>query len=127
MKVTVTKSPLPADLAAQLPADEAAQVAELGARSDCLTLAYVDAGKLAGYAIFGHDEGGFVVIYMARSMAQGLAAVALKAVFGAAQVMGKPLRVHTEKVRAMARMMGADLTAVLKDSDGIPMGAFHGV
>lgn len=127
MKISVTKAPLAADLAAQLPADEAAQVADLGAREDCLTLAYVDGGKLAGYAIFGHGDDGFVVIYMARSMAKGLAAVVLQSVFGAAQVMGKPLRVHTERVRAMARMMGADLSSVFADADGIPMGGFHGV
>lgn len=126
MQVRITQNPMPAEMAAQLGAEEAGQVEELGARADTFTLIYGDGPKLQGYAIFGpQDEAGFFVVYMARSFLAGLAALTLRGFFGASAVAyGRPLRVHTSKLQAMARIMGADLAEMALDGDGVPMGVF---
>lgn len=128
MRVQLTANPLRGELALQLEIGEARDVAELGARPETFTLAFSEDGKLQGYAVFEPaDADGFFVIYMARSMVKGLAGVVLKSLFGVAVTVGNPLRVHTTKLEAMARMMGADLKTMIKDADGLPMGVFDGV
>lgn len=128
MRVQITANPLRAELAVQLDIGEARDVAEVGARPETYTLAFSEDGKLQGYAVFEPaDLDGYFVIYMARSMVKGLAGVVLKSLFGVSVTLGTPLRVHTTKLEAMARMMGADLSSMIKDADGLPMGVFDGV
>lgn len=114
----------PAALLARLQGDEAATVAELCDRDDTRALIVRDGEKLVGYAVFGLDRNDMLTVYAARSFTHWLAKAAMQAVFGAAQIMGAPVRVHTEKVRAMARMMGADDAIAGFDLDGVPMGVF---
>lgn len=106
---------------------EAALVAMLSARDDTMSIIVMDTdNKLAGYAVFGFDRDDMLTIYAARSINHFMTKVAMKAYFGAAQILGVPVRVHTEKVREMAKMMGAtDFIAAL-DGDKLPMGVFYG-
>lgn len=127
MQVRITALPISMELAAQLPADEAAQALELGQREDTFTFTFAEDAILRGYAVFApDDEAGFFVIYMARSMMKGLAKTVLAMLFGAATVSGKPLRVHTTKLESMASMMGAKWSDLIRDADGLPMGVFRG-
>ncbi|WJS83883.1 hypothetical protein [Paracoccus sp. TOH] len=77
--------------------------------------------------MFGEDDGHMLTIFAARAVSGFMAKAALTGLFGAAQVLGQPLRVHTTKVRTFAKMMGAGRASVAIDGDGIPMGVFHGV
>lgn len=104
---------------------EAAIVAELSGREDTISLLVTDSEKMVGYAVFGFDVDDIITVYAARSVNHFLTKCAMRAYFGAAQVLGVPVRVHTEKVRQMARMMGAtDFLAAL-DGDKVPMGIFY--
>jgi len=66
------------------------------------------------------------MIYAARTFGGMMAEMALKAFFGAAQVLGKPLRVHTDKLHAFARIIGAEKYMAEIDADGKPQGVFYG-
>ena len=127
-KVTASADVLPARFHGQLEADELALVCKVGARSDTATISIedTDAGTLMAYAVIGRDEGGMVTIYAARSWLTGLGAVAIKGLFGASKVMGAPMRVHTERLQAYARILGADIALDAFDADGLSMGVFHG-
>lgn len=114
-----------ADILADLP--ERDLVCELMQRDDTRALIVTEAEKLLGYAVFGSDDDGILTVYAARAISGLMARAAMVGMFGAAQIMGAPLRVHTERVAAMARMMGAGSFASAFDSDGIPMGVFGGV
>lgn len=124
-RVAVSET-LPADFRAQLPGDELGHVMTVGARDDtfCLTVSNPENGDLLAYAIVGPDDGGMVTIYAARSWLTGLGAMAIKSLFGASHIMGQPLRVHTERLRTYARMLGADNALEAIDGDGLPMGVF---
>jgi hypothetical protein len=126
MNLQIAKGEFPSAMLAQIEAGEAALVVELMQRGE-VALVVSEGGKLAGYAVFGFDEGGMVTVYAARSFNSFLARAAMLGIFGAAQIIGAPVRVHTEKLRAMARMMGADKALAALDGDGLPMGVFHGV
>lgn len=127
MQIRITAGPIAVELAAQLPFEEAAQAVELGQRDDTFTLAFAEDGQLRGYAVFApDDEAGFFVIYMARSLMKGLAKIVLTTLFGASTIAGQPMRVHTTKLEAMAGMMGAKFSDLIKDADGLPMGVFRG-
>lgn len=128
-RITATTECLPARHHAQITdPEELARCIEVGTRADTATLLVenVDTGELAAYAVIGRDEGGMVTIYAARSWLTGLGAMALKGLFGAAQVINAPLRVHTDKLRTYARAIGADTALDAIDADGVPMGVFHG-
>ncbi len=111
-----------------LEATEAAHVREVGNRADTASLIVTDGdtGKLLAYAILGVDAGDMVTIYAANVFLPGLGKYALQALLGASKVVGKPMRVHTEKVRTMAAAMGAKEALEGIDLDGVSMGVFHG-
>lgn len=132
--VELVAGAMPPELVAGLPDPaERAHVADVSGRDDTATLLVRDrAGELVGYAVIGRDEAGAVAVYAARAIGGGfIVKAALVGLFGAAQVIGAPLRFHVEdmrgRLRAAARMMGApDFSAAL-DADGIPQGVFRGV
>lgn len=129
MNLQLILGAMAADLAAQLTEKEAADAAELGARGDCQTLLITEGEKLLGYAVLGVDLGDMVTIYMARAVGGGIMAKALMmGLIGAAQVAGKPLRVHADTIgraKAMARAAGVSLDGFGEDGDGVPMGFYN--
>ena len=125
MKARVTKEPFPADLLAQLNSDEADHVAACSARPDTFTIFAQNGENLIGYVVFGKEEGGdILVVYAARALVSGLGPMMMRQLLGVAEVLGQPLRVHTDKVRAMARIMGADVAIEARDVDGLLHGVF---
>lgn len=127
MELEITKGAFPSDDLAGLESGEAQLVSDVAERYDTVSLLIRSEKKLIGYAVMGFDNSDMVTVYAARSVNSVLARVAMKAIFGAAQVIGAPLRVHTDKLRAMARMMGAGDAVACFDADGLPMGVFNGV
>lgn len=127
LTLSVTLDALGPDVLAALRPDEAELVAEVSARSDTAALILRQAGAVIGYAVFGRDAADMVTVYAARCWNNMLARAAMAGIFGAAQVAGSPLRVHTEKLRAMARYLGAKEAIAAIDGDGLPMGIFDGV
>jgi muconolactone delta-isomerase len=125
MKIGLERTLAP-DLAAQLEAQEAIEIGELSARGDCQVMTLIEGEKLAGYAVFGLDRGDMLTVYMARATAGYIAKAAMMGLFGAAKIAKVPVRVHTQKVAAMARMMGAPSFLPAIDGDGLPMGVFYG-
>lgn len=127
VKLAFVTAAIDAGYLAQIDAKEADLVRELMARDDTGALVISDAGQMLGYAVIGVDLDEMVTVYAARAVKSMMAKAAMIGIFGAAQVFGKPVRVHTEKVRAMARMMGANIAVAADDMDGVPMGIFaHG-
>lgn len=126
MRPVLIEGQVSAKFLARLEADEAALVAEVSARQDTMTILLCDGDKTVGYAVFGMDAHDIVTIYAARSINHLTTKVAMKAFFGVSQILGKAVRVHTEKLDGMARMMGATSFRAAIDSDGIPMGVFGG-
>lgn len=119
---------MPGDLLALLGEDEAAIVAEVSARPDTVSMIIRDGVKLLGYAVYGlDDEGKMVIVYAARAFSSFVAKAAMQGIFGASQVLGVPMRVHTDKLRSMARMMGAGSVVAALDGDGLRVGVFNGV
>ena len=127
-RVTRTAGPMPAVFLMALDVEEAAHVLEVSSRGDTVTICIEDADKdmLIGYAVIGSDDNGMFTIYAARTMLGKLAEMALRAFFGVAQIAGKPLRVHAEKMQGFARMMGATDCFETVDTDGVKMGVFNG-
>lgn len=126
--MTANRGPFPADLMTAFNADEIALVNEVSARSDTASLIIQgDDGHLLAYAVIGADLGGMLTVYAARAFNSIVAKAAMMGLLGAASVMGKPVRVHTDRVQAMARMMGAEEALNCLDGDGLPMGVFYGV
>ena len=110
-------------------ADELALVLEVGARDDTATITIVnnDTGDLAGYAVIGRDDQGWLTIYAARTWLRGpMAAMAFRGLFGASQVMKAPLRIHSERVAKYAKILGVDIALDAIDGGGLPMGVFDG-
>ena len=106
---------------------ERAGAAELSARPDTVTLTASDgAGNLLGYVVAGFDDDDMVTIYQARAYAVGLGAIAIRAVIGAAQVIGAPVRVHAARLAPLMRMAGVTEALSCVDTDGLPMGVFNG-
>ena len=119
---------MPPDLLALLGEAEASIVAEVSARPETVSMIIRDGVKLLGYAVYGLDDGGkMVIVYAARSFSSFVAKAAMTGIFGAAQVLGVPMRVHTDKLRSMARMMGASQVVAALDGDGLRVGVFDGV
>lgn len=120
---------MPEALIATLP-DEAERenVRKTSAYDTTATLTVIDTDKdeLMAYAVYGHDDNNHLTIYAARCFLAGMGAIALKSLFGVSKVVGTPLRVHAEKVKTFARMMGAEEALDAIDGDGVPMGVFHG-
>ena len=127
-RVSAQKENLPPELIAGLEAGEADHVRDVGARDDTASLIVTDGdtGGLLAYAIIGTDIGGMVTVYAANVFLPGLGKYALTALLGASKVVGKPLRIHTDKVQAMAAAMGAKEAFAAVDLDGLPMGVFNG-
>ncbi len=100
----------------------------LQARNDTalLLIEDTDTGRVLAYARLGLGDAGEVVIYAARSWLTGLGKMALMGLFGTATAVNKPMRVHAEKLRTYARMMGAEHMFDAWDGDGIPQGVYHG-
>lgn len=127
MKIELVQVELPAAILGQLAAPEADLVREVSARADTVSLLVTgDDGALQGYAVMGFDDDKAATVYAARSVNSMLARIAMQGIFGAAQVLGAPLRVHDArgKLAAMARMMGATEILHCLDGDGLPMGVF---
>lgn len=127
LTLSVTLDALGPDVMTLLAPNEAELVAEVSARSDTASLVIRQAGAVIGYAVFGRDAADMVTVYAARCWANMVARAAMAGIFGAAQVIGSPLRVHTEKLRVMARFIGAKDAIAAIDGDGLPMGIFDGV
>lgn len=127
-RVWAQKENLSADLLAGLAEAEAAHVRDVGDRDDTAALIVTEGqgGKLLAYAILGMDDGGMVVIYAANTFMNALTKISLKALLGASEVLGAPLRVHSDRVKGMARAMGASEALETLDAEGIPMGVFRG-
>lgn len=123
MRIELHAYVAPAELLQRLEGSEAAAVRDLVERGEKALLVR-DGEKLVGYAVFGLDVTDMLTVYAARSFNHVMTGVAMRAVFGAAQIIGAPVRVHTEKVRAMARMMGAPDAIAGADIEGVPMGVF---
>lgn len=117
---------IPAEDLDTMPDQDRAHAAAMSARADTKTLLVRGAAGLDAYGVFGIDAGGVVVIYAARAMRTGIGSMAFRAMFGAAHVTGHPIRVHSDKIRAMARMIGATEFAAAIDADGIRQGVFRG-
>ena len=115
---------LPADVLAHLDDDEASGAREVSARSDTYSVFAMQGEKLLGYAVFGKDKGGLLSVYYARSLVPGLGPVMMRQFFGVAKIAGTPIRVHSEKVSAMARAFGAQIAIEATDADGVPVGVF---
>lgn len=128
MQLETFSGALPADLLALLEAKEADIVAEVSARDDTYSFIIRDGVALLGYGVFGLGKGDdMVIIYAARSFNSFATKMAMMGLFGAAQVLGVPVRVHTDKMRTMARMLGAERFMEALDGDGLRVGVFHGV
>lgn len=126
-RVTMTRDAMPQKRLAELEGEEKALVERVSARDDTALLLVEDRDKdtLIAYAVIGKDDGGMVTIYAARSLAGGaVTAMMLRGIFGASQVLGAPMRVHTDRVAAYARMIGAGEAWDAIDGDGLPMGVF---
>lgn len=127
-RFAATLAPLAAEFHAQITdRSELELVLKVGARRDTATITITnnDTGALAGYAVIGDDAADHVVIYAARTWLRGpLAAMAFKGLFGAAGVMQRPLRIHTDRLKKYAKLLGADTFAGGEDADGLPMGFF---
>lgn len=122
----IVKGSFPTDDLVQLDSGEAQHVVEAANRTDTACLILRQGGKLIAYAVMGFDDSDMVTVYAARSSGHTMGRIAMKAIFGAAQVIGAPLRVHTDKLRAMARFFGATDALACLDGDGLPMGVFYG-
>lgn len=127
ISMDIIRDEMPGAILSQLKPDEADLVREVSAREDTVSLLVTDGDRLVGYAVMGFDDSKMVTVYCARSVNHLLARAAMAGIFGAAQVMGAPLRVHREKLKALAAAMGAKEALACLDGDGIPMGVFRGV
>lgn len=131
LRYVATAQPFPADLLATLPDQtERDRVAEVSARPDtaALIVTNCETGEVFAYAVYGNDGGGMLAIYAARVVGGGPATkLMFRGLLGASEVLGKPLRVHSDNVQAMARMMGAGDVLEAIDGDGVNMAVFeHG-
>lgn len=126
MKLQVLTGEFPETLLAGIEAGEAVLIRELMERGE-VALVATDGETLAGYAVFGFDLDNMVTVYAARACNGFLAKAAMIGIFGASQIIGAPMRVHTEKLRAMAKMLGAQIAIPARDTDGVPMGIFGNV
>jgi len=112
----------------QLEDGEAVLVLDVSARPDTRAI-YVedgDTGALVAYAIVGpHDSGDFLV-FAAHVFVNGIGKTMLAALFGASKILGKPMRVHSNKISAMARAIGAPEFAETLCGNGLPQGVFDG-
>lgn len=102
-------------------------VKKVSGYDDTMSVVVADAeNNLLAYAVVGPDEDGITTIYAARCLFGGAGAMMLKAIFGASQVLGAPMRVHTDRIHAFQRAIGADVAVECEDAEGLPMGVFHG-
>lgn len=128
-KIRITQNPLGPEILAALDADEAAGALAVSERDDTLSLTVLGAGGAPmGYCVFGRDAGDMIAIYYTRALVPGLGAAMMKQLFGVAQVLGTPLRVHVDSVRGIAtraRMFGAKVATEGVDADGIMQGIFR--
>jgi len=126
-RVGVQLEPVPDTLVSDLEEEERGLILRTSARDDTATVLVTggDTGALLAYAVFGQDEGDMLTIYAARCLVPGLGPMALKSFLGVAQITGTPMRVHTERVQAMARAIGATSAMDAIDGDGLPMGVFR--
>lgn len=122
-KTIVGRGNIPPQYAAKLTQEERELLATVTAYESTVTIYVLDADhdELFAYGVFGQDDQDTFTIYAANTYAPQVAKLALRSFLGAAQVMGKPLRVHTEKVAAMARLMGAENFTDGLDLDNLPM------
>lgn len=127
MKLEYITAQIGADVLSLLGKGEAELVAEVSSRDDTVSLIITDAAAaLVGYAVIGFDDQDIVTIYAARSFNSVVAKMALRAIFGAAEVLGVPMRVHTEKLDTFARYLGAKSFRAAIDGDGVRQGVFSG-
>ncbi|MEM7243384.1 MAG: hypothetical protein AAF429_14480 [Pseudomonadota bacterium] len=127
-RIRITFGKMPEHFEQKLTMDEEAGAAEVAARPDTFSIMVEDSqSRPVGYAIMGADKGGMIAIYYARSFEKMLGAQLIKNIFGASQILGKPMRMHASSLRDIqvkARMFGADFAFDGVDSDGILQGIF---
>lgn len=128
MRFTATRGGFPNQHSHQLEGWELENLPDLCARDDTVLLIVEDTkkGSLIAYGVVGIDDGDMFTIYAARSVVAGIGAAAVKGLFGASKIAGKPMRVHAESVRTYARILGATDALETLDSDGVKMGVFNG-
>ncbi|WP_444462088.1 hypothetical protein [Rhodobacter capsulatus] len=90
-----------------------------------------DAQNLQGYAVFALDNSEperMLAIHFARVLQSvpQLARVVLQSLIGAAQIAGVPVRMHSDRVKALARMAGAAAFAETLDGLGEPAAVIYG-
>lgn len=117
---------------ANLPeADDLGQFLEVEG-ADMFGLVVEDEGQnLLGYAVFALDNSEperMLAIHFARVLQSvpQLARVVLQSFIGAAQIAGVPVRMHSDRVKALARMAGAAAFAETLDSLGAPAAVIYG-
>ncbi len=123
MNITISESALAAEFLQALAPDEAALVKELGDTKGNFTLTFSDGLKFLGYVVFSpEDATGYMAVFAGRAVGNCYRAVLAKSVlmglFGAASICGKPMRLHSDRLAALAAMVGADFGAIMRDLDG---------
>lgn len=130
-QIRVTNGVISEVLLSAMGEQERLDATEVSARKDTMTITVLDAkGAAVAYAIFGHDDGDMIAVYLARSFIPVFGPMMMKQFFGVADVLGKPLRMHVANLRDIqvkARMFGANVAFEGVDADGIMQGVFSNV
>jgi cytochrome c biogenesis factor len=127
IKIGLAKSKLPDVVLSAIPAEEAAGASDVLARDGNTAIVGMQGDSPLFYAVLGVDEIGAVSAYYVRTFVPVMGPMLAKQFFGAAQVSGRPIRVHSDTMKramAMARAAGADLAGMATDGDGVPLGIF---
>jgi len=128
-RIYQTANRWPAELLDRLADDkERAHVAKVSAYPGTASVVVEDAdtGGLHSYAVFGPDDNNMVAVYAAHVFGKGMGPAMFKQIFGASIVLGLPVRVHTERVHAFARAIGATDYFEAIDGAGKPQLVAHG-
>jgi len=96
-------------------------------RPDTLTVCLAKAAEPVACVVIGKDTADMVAVYFAKAYVGGIGPLMMKQLFGAAQVVGAPIRVHVrsvERLRAYAKMVGANVALEGRDAEGVLQGIF---
>lgn len=127
LNIRLIDNVLPDEILSAIPEDEAKSASEVLARPRHYALVGTQGGKPMFYAVLGIDRDGIVAAYFARAFDRLMGPILVKQLFGAAQLSGRPIRVHADtlgRMKAMARTAGATLQFEAVDGDGIAQGIF---
>lgn len=129
MQIRMVDKVLPTEILTAIPDEEATGATEVLGRDGNVAIVGTQDGKPLFYAVLGLDEIGALAAYYVRTFVPFLGPMLAKQIFGAAQVSGVPVRVHSDtldRARAMARTAGARVICEAKDGDGVPLALFGG-